>query len=126
MDVHIEIITRQMARLGGVMESGDSEYLVGTIVNRFRAEYANECLRKENKNIALVVPKFMGIRTSASQTESILSAMSFENLVRVVTNFAIIGQVDYLRGMKENVMIGRKIPTGDEARIETICEFKDY
>ncbi len=126
MDVHIEIIARQMARLGSVMESGDSEYLVGTIVNRFRAEYTNACLREKEKNIALIIPKLMGIRASASQTESILSAMSFENLVRVVTNFAITGQVDYLRGMKENVMIGRKIPTGEEARIENICEFKDY
>jgi len=125
MDIHVEIITRQMARLGGVMESGDSEYLVGTVVNRFRAECSNAKLRQEGKNIALIVPKFMGIKASALQTESILSAMSFENLVRVVTNFAILGQVDYLRGMKENVMIGRKIPTGEEARIENICEFKD-
>lgn len=125
MDVHVEIIARQMARLGNVMESGDSDYLVGTIVNRFRADHTNACLRKEGKNIALIAPKFMGIRASASQTESILSAMSFENLVRVVTNFAITGQVDYLRGMKENVMIGRKIPTGEEARIENICEFKE-
>ena len=122
--MHIEIITRQMARLGGVMESGDSEYLVGTVVNRFRAEYVNQKLREEGKNIALVVPKFMGIKASALQTESFLSAMSFENLVRVVTNFAILGQVDHLRGMKENVMIGRKIPIGEEARIENVFEFK--
>ena len=113
-----------MARLGGVMESGDSEYLVGTVVNRFRAEYVNQKLREEGKNIALVVPKFMGIKASALQTESFLSAMSFENLVRVVTNFAILGQVDHLRGMKENVMIGRKIPIGEEARIENVFEFK--
>ncbi len=126
MDVHIEIIARQMARLGSVMEGGDSEYLVGTVVNRFRGEYTNECLRQQGKNIALIVPKFMGTRASALQTESFLSAMSFENLVRVLTNSSILGQVDYLRGMKENVMIGRKISTGDEAKIEHICEFKDY
>ncbi len=125
MDVHVEIIARQMARLGGVMESGDSEYLVGTLVNRFRSGYVNQKLRGGGGNIALVVPKFMGIKASALQTESFLSAMSFENLVRVVTNFAIVGQVDDLRGMKENVMIGRKIPTGEEARIENVFEFKN-
>jgi DNA-directed RNA polymerase subunit beta' len=125
MDVYIEVIARQMARLGGVMESGDSEYLVGTLVNQFRADYVNSKLRESGKNIALVVPKFMGIKASALQTESFLSAMSFENLVRVVTNFAITGKIDDLRGMKENVMIGRKIPTGEEARIENVYEFKN-
>jgi DNA-directed RNA polymerase subunit beta' len=125
MDVHIEIIARQMARLGAVMESGDSEYLIGTLVNRFRAKFVNDKLRENKKNIALITPRFMGIKASALQTESFLSAMSFENLVRVLTNASILGQVDYLRGMKENVMIGRKIPTGEEARIENVYEFKN-
>jgi DNA-directed RNA polymerase subunit beta' len=125
MDVHIEIIVRQMARLGSVLESGDSDYLIGDTVNRFKSEHINQRLRDDNKNIALIVPKLLGIKASALKTESFLSAMSFQEQVRVLTHASILGKVDYLRGMKENVMIGRKIPTGEEARIENVHELDE-
>jgi DNA-directed RNA polymerase subunit beta' len=122
-DVHVEIILRQMARLGRVIESGNSDYLVGSLVNRYISEAKNESLVEEGKNKALVIPKLMGIKGSALHTESFLSAMSFQEQVRVLTQSAILGKVDHLRGMKENVIIGRRIPSGEEARLENLREY---
>jgi DNA-directed RNA polymerase subunit beta' len=122
-DVHVEVILRQMARLGRVIESGNSDYLVGSLVNRYISEAKNEALVEEGKNKALVIPKLMGIKGSALHTESFLSAMSFQEQVRVLTQSAILGKVDHLRGMKENVIIGRRIPSGEEARLENLREY---
>jgi DNA-directed RNA polymerase subunit beta' len=124
-DLHIEIILRQMARLGKVFESGDSDYLVGSLVNRFLAGAKNELLAEEKKNKALIIPKMLGIKTSALHTESFLSAISFQEHVRVLTSTAILGKKDYLRGMKENVIIGRPIPVGETAKIEDIREIEE-
>jgi DNA-directed RNA polymerase subunit beta' len=112
-----------MARLGRVIESGDSEYLVGSLVNRYISEAKNDSLVEDGKNKALVIPKLMGIKGSALHTESFLSAMSFQEQVRVLTQSAILGKVDTLRGMKENVIIGRRIPSGEEARSENLLEY---
>ena len=119
-DIHIEIILRQMARLGKVMDSGDTDYLVGSLVNRFLADAKNGLVAEEGKNKALVVPRLLGIKTSSLNTESFLSAVSFQEQVRVLTSNAILGKTDFLRGMKENVIIGRLIPVGDEAEVKEI------
>lgn len=124
-DIHVEAIVRQMARLGMVLEAGDSDYLVGSLVNRFIADLKNDMLRKEGKNIVLVSPKLIGIKASALKTESFLSAMSFQEQVRVLTESAITGKIDYLRGMKENVLIGRRIPAGEDARIDSMEELEE-
>jgi DNA-directed RNA polymerase subunit beta' len=109
-----------MVRLGKVFESGESDYLIGSLVNRYLAEAKNELLLEEEKNKALIIPKMLGIKTSALHTESFLSAISFQEQVRVLTSTAILGKKDYLRGMKENVIIGRPIPVGERAKIEDI------
>ena len=119
-DIHIEIILRQMARLGKVMDSGDTDYLVGSLVNRFLADAKNGLVAEEGKNKALVVPRLLGIKTSSLNTESFLSAVSFQEQVRVLTSNAILGKTDFLRGMKENVIIGRLVPAGDEAEVKEI------
>ena len=119
-DIHIEIILRQMARLGKVMDSGDTDYLVGSLVNRFLADAKNGLVAEDGKNKALVVPRLLGIKTSSLNTESFLSAVSFQEQVRVLTSNAILGKTDFLRGMKENVIIGRLIPVGDEAEVKEI------
>jgi DNA-directed RNA polymerase subunit beta' len=124
-DVHFEVIVRQMARLGRVLDSGDSDYLIGTLASVHIAGIKNGELRKADRNIALVVPQLLGIKAASLYTESFLSAMSFQEQVRVLTNTAILGKVDYLRGMKENVIIGRKIPTGEAARIESIDQMDE-
>jgi DNA-directed RNA polymerase subunit beta' len=125
MDVHLEVIIRQMARLAKVLHPGDTDSLVGSIVNRYIANIRNEIVEKNDKNIALLKPLFLGIKLSALFTEGFLSAVSFENQVRVLTETAITGKIDYLRGMKENVMIGKKIPVGESARIENFYELED-
>ncbi len=124
-DIHIEIIVRQMARLARVLNAGDTDYLVGSYVNRFIADKKNELLAKEEKNKSLIIPLLMGIKASSLHTESFLSAMSFQEQVRVLTNSAILGRQDHLRGMKENVIIGRKIPSGEEARVDDMSELPE-
>jgi len=124
-DIHVEIILRQMIRLGRVFESGDSDYLVGSLVNRYLAEAKNELLLEDDKNKALIIPKLLGIKTSALHTESFLSAMSFQEHVRVLTTTSILGKKDYLRGMKENVIIGRLIPVGEAAKVEDVRELPE-
>lgn len=124
-DVHIEIILRQMARLGRVRESGDSSYLVGSLINRFVGDIKNGMLLKEGKNMALILPKLMGIKASALYTESFLSAMSFEQQVKVLTDASILGKVDYIRGMKESVIIGKPIPSGESAKIEDLTQLEE-
>ena len=90
-----------MARLGRVLESGDTEYLVGSMVNRFVSEVKNNLLLEEDKKKALVSPKLLGIKASALYTESFLSAMSFQEQVRVLTNSAILGKTEkYLPPLK--------------------------
>jgi DNA-directed RNA polymerase subunit beta' len=116
-DLHLEVIIRQMARLSRVMNAGDSGYLAGSLVSRFVADLKNDMLLNDSKYTALVVPKFMGIKASALYTESFLSAMSFQEQVRVLTSASITGKIDYLRGMKENVIVGRDIPTDEAAQV---------
>ena len=124
-DIHIEVILRQMARLGKVVSAGDSSYLVGSFVSQYMADVKNELLKKEGKNKALVLQKLFGIKTSSLNSESFLSAMSFQEQVRVLTSTAILGKTDYLRGMKENVIIGRRIPAGEEAEIKDIYSLEE-
>jgi len=124
-DLHIEVIIRQMARLGKVIEAGDTNYLVGSLVNRFVSKTKNELLLEDEKRKSLVIPRLLGIKASALKTESFLSAMSFQEQVRVLTHSAILGKIDYLRGMKENVIIGRKIPSGESAQIEDVKKLEE-
>ncbi len=124
-DRHLEIILRQMARLGKVEESGDTDYLDGSPVNVFLAGAKNNLLRSKGKNVALVIPKLYGIKTSSLYTEGFLSAMSFQEQVRVLTSSAILGKTDFLRGMKENVIIGRLIPVGEKAQIKEINDVSE-
>jgi DNA-directed RNA polymerase subunit beta' len=124
-DLHIEIILRQMARLGKVLDSGDSDYLVGSLVNRFLASAKNNLIAEQSRNKALVIPKLLGIKTSSLNTESFLSAVSFQEQVRVLTSNSILGKTDFLRGMKENVIIGRLIPAGEEAAVKDINNLEE-
>jgi DNA-directed RNA polymerase subunit beta' len=124
-DLHIEIILRQMARLGKVVDSGDTDYLVGSLVNRFLAEAKNSLVSDQGKNKALIIPRMLGIKTSSLNTESFLSAVSFQEQVRVLTSNAILGKTDFLRGMKENVIIGRLIPAGEGAAVPDIRNLEE-
>jgi len=95
-----------------VKESGDSSLLPGEIIDRLKFEEINENLKLENKNIAIGERVLMGITKASLQTESFISAASFQETTRVLTDAAVEGKTDALRGLKENVIIGRLIPAG--------------
>jgi DNA-directed RNA polymerase subunit beta' len=114
-DRHLEIIARQMSRYGLVTESGESEtFLSGDYADALDLDVENEKLAKDGKKPLKYNRVLLGITNSALRTESFLSAASFEQQVRVLTEAALVGKVDHLRGLKENVIIGRPVPLGVE------------
>ena len=114
-DRHLEVIARQMGRFGRVIDGGDSEiYLPGDFADHVDIKIENKKLRDEGKKEIVYERVIMGITNAALRTESFLSAASFEQQVRVLTEAALVGKVDNLRGLKENVIIGRPVPLGDE------------
>ena len=95
-----------------VKQSGDSSLLPGEIIDRLKFEEINEKLNSENKQIALGERVLMGITKASLQTESFISAASFQETTRVLTDAAIKGKTDKLIGLKENVIVGRLVPAG--------------
>ena len=114
-DKHIEVILRQMLKKIEVKESGDSSLLPGEIIDRIKFENINEKLKSESKNPAKGERVLMGITKASLQTESFISAASFQETTRVLTDAAIKGKVDKLVGLKENVIVGRLVPAGTGA-----------
>ena len=111
-DKHIETILRQMLKKVDVKISGDSSYLPGEIIDRIKFDTTNEKLISEGKNPAVGERVLMGITKASLQTESFISAASFQETTRVLTDAAIKGKVDPLNGLKENVIVGRLVPAG--------------
>ena len=111
-DKHIEVIVRQMLRKVLVIEAGDTDMLSGTRVNVNTFTAKNTGVILEGKRPAVFSPLILGITKSALETESFLSAASFQETTRVLTDAAIKGKVDYLHGLKENVITGHLIPAG--------------
>ncbi len=111
-DKHIETILRQMLKKIEVKETGDSNLLPGEIIEKNRFEKINEKLISENKKPASGERVLMGITKASLQTESFISAASFQETTRVLTDAAIKGKVDKLHGLKENVIVGRLVPAG--------------
>ena len=111
-DKHIETILRQMLKKVEVKESGDSNILPGEIIDRIKFEEINDKLKSENKKVAKGERVLMGITKASLQTESFISAASFQETTRVLTDAAIKGKVDKLAGLKENVIVGRLVPAG--------------
>ena len=111
-DKHIETILRQMLKKIEVKESGDSKLLPGEIIDRIKFNTLNEKLKSEGKNPSKGERVLMGITKASLQTESFISAASFQETTRVLTDAAIRGKVDTLEGLKENVIVGRLVPAG--------------
>ncbi len=111
-DKHIEVILRQMLKKIEVKEPGDSSLLPGEVIDRIRFEQINENLKAESKKPAVGERVLMGITKASLQTESFISAASFQETTRVLTDAAIKGKVDKLVGLKENVIVGRLVPAG--------------
>jgi DNA-directed RNA polymerase subunit beta' len=115
-DRHVEVIVRQMMRKVRIIESGDSDFLVGDRVDRLKFKQINALLRADGKRVAVAKPLIMGITMASLDTESMISAASFQETTRILTEAAISGQEDYLYGLKENIIIGKLIPAGTGIR----------
>jgi DNA-directed RNA polymerase subunit beta' len=111
-DKHIEVIIKQMLRKVEILDNGDSHY-----VNGENAEYAhvvekNKQLKAQGKEEIVYQRLLMGITKASLSTESFISAASFQETTRVLTEASITGRIDHLKGLKENVIVGRLIPAG--------------
>ncbi len=111
-DKHIETIVRQMMRWVKVEDVGDSMFLLEEQIDKFRFREENERILSEGQRPATGRPLLLGITKASLSTDSFISAASFQETTRVLTEAAISGKVDYLRGLKENVIMGRLIPAG--------------
>ncbi len=111
-DKHIEVIVRQMLRQVKVTDVGDSSFLIGEQVDKWRFEEENRALIEAGKKPATASPLLLGITKASLSTESFISAASFQETTKVLSNASIAGKVDYLKGLKENVIMGRLIPAG--------------
>jgi DNA-directed RNA polymerase subunit beta' len=111
-DKHIETIVRQMLRRVRVKDAGDTTMLVDDQLERFVFEDENERVLDKGGRPAIAEPLLLGITKASLSTESFISAASFQETTKVLTQAAIEGKVDSLRGLKENVIMGRLIPAG--------------
>ncbi len=111
-DKHIEVIVRQMLKRVMIREVGDSKFLVGEHVERNLFDAENEKLSAAGRKPAIAEPLLLGVTKASLSTESFISAASFQETTKVLTAAAIAGRTDYLRGLKENVILGRLIPAG--------------
>lgn len=115
-DKHVEVIVRKMAYFVKVSEQGDSKYLPGDFASYLEVERENKELRKGNKVPVKYKRQLMGITSASINTDSFLSAASFQEVVRVLSDACLVGKEDKLRGLKENVIIGRPVPLAQHLR----------
>jgi len=111
-DKHIEVIVRQMMRWVKIEEVGDTDFIIDEQVDKFRFQEENERVMTRGGEPATGRPLLLGITKASLSTDSFISAASFQETTRVLTEASIQGRVDYLRGLKENVIMGRLIPAG--------------
>jgi DNA-directed RNA polymerase subunit beta' len=115
-DKHIEVIVRQMLRRVRIVNPGDTYLLVDEYVEKREFERINAEMKKKGKKPAIAEPLLLGITKSSLTTDSFISAASFQETTRVLTEAAVNGSEDRLRGLKENVIMGRPIPAGTGMR----------
>ena len=111
-DKHIEVIVRQMLKRVKVKEIGDTHFLLDDQVEKYVFEEENARIMREGGKPAIGEPLFLGITKASLITESFISAASFQETTKVLTQAAVAGKIDYLKGLKENVIMGRLIPAG--------------
>ncbi len=115
-DKHIEVIVKQMLRQVTVTEVGDSDFLLSENVERWRFEEENQKIMKQGGKPATAEPLLLGITKASLSTESFISAASFQETTKVLSDASVAGKMDYLKGLKENVIMGRLIPAGTGVR----------
>ncbi|KUL92599.1 DNA-directed RNA polymerase subunit beta' [Bosea sp. WAO] len=119
-DKHIEVIVRQMLQKVEITDGGDTDILTGDQIDRIELEEVNAKMREEGKKPASGVPVLLGITKASLQTRSFISAASFQETTRVLTEAAVNGKQDTLEGLKENVIVGSLIPAGTGAQVARI------
>jgi DNA-directed RNA polymerase subunit beta' len=127
-DKHIEVIVRQMLQKVDVVDPGETDFLKDEQVDITELDQANEIMRAEGKRLAVGSPVLLGITKASLQTRSFISAASFQETTRVLTEASVNGKVDTLEGLKENVIVGRLIPAGTGAantKLRTIATTRD-
>jgi DNA-directed RNA polymerase subunit beta' len=124
-DKHIEVVIRQMLRWVKVEEVGDTEFLVDEQVDKFIFQEENEKVIKKGGKPAKARPLLLGITKSALSTDSFISAASFQETTRVLTEASLYGKVDHLRSLKENIIMGRLIPAGTGYKYYRDVEIKE-
>jgi DNA-directed RNA polymerase subunit beta' len=111
-DKHIEVIVRQMLRQLTVTDVGDSNFLLGEPVEKYRFEEENRKIVEQGGKPANAEPLLLGITKASLSTESFISAASFQETTKVLSDASVAGKTDYLKGLKENVIMGRLVPAG--------------
>ncbi len=124
-DKHIEVIVRQMLQKVKIIDPGDTNFLEGEEVDKIRFNKENEKVLSEGGDPATCQPILLGITRASLRTDSFISAASFQETTRVLTEAAVQGKVDHLRGLKENVIIGRLIPAGTGSDIYRGAGYED-
>ena len=124
-DKHLEVIVRQMFSRVQVEDSGDSTFVTGDIVSKAAVMEANAKLAAEGKDLVAFTQLLLGITKVSIWSDSFLSAASFQDTTRVLINAAVSGRIDRLHGLKENVIIGRKIPVGTGVNSATALDTLD-
>src|SRR5690606_5459367 len=119
-DKHIEVIVRQMLQKVEITDPGESGLLKDEQIDRIDLDELNEQLVADGKKPAESVPVLLGITKASLQTRSFVSAASFQETTRVLTEAAVSGKADLLEGLKENVIVGRLIPAGTGARVTNV------
>jgi DNA-directed RNA polymerase subunit beta' len=111
-DKHYEVIIRKMLSKAQVTQPGDTDLLPGDLVDKLYLKRLNDQMLEERKQPARAMQVLLGVTKASLSTESFLSASSFQHTIKVLAGAAIEGKMDYLRGLKENVIIGKLIPAG--------------
>lgn len=124
-DKHVEVMVRQMLRRVKVIESGDTPLLPGSLVDISVFKEACKDAIRDGKHPATAKPVLLGITKASLETDSFLSAASFQETTRVLTDAAIKGKRDYLLGLKENVIIGKLVPAGTGMAVYRDVELKE-
>jgi DNA-directed RNA polymerase subunit beta' len=124
-DKHIEVIVRQMLQKVEITDSGESTLLVGEQVDQVELDHENAKLEAEGLRPAVGQPVLLGITKASLQTRSFVSAASFQETTRVLTEAAVQGKIDTLEGLKENVIVGRLIPAGTGGMLSRLRQVAD-
>ncbi|ARN85317.1 DNA-directed RNA polymerase subunit beta' [Candidatus Nucleicultrix amoebiphila] len=119
-DKHIEVIVRQMLQKVEIVDVGDTTFLLGENVDRTEFEAVNNKVMAESGRPAQAIPVLQGITKASLQTRSFISAASFQETTRVLTEAAVAGKVDHLEGLKENVIVGRLVPAGTGSMVNRL------